>query len=179
MNKRFNSVYEFIWAGKISFQYRSLFNRYFLGHNFTADAKLSPDAPLMQDSLVWQILKTVLFSFTAILHAVTSDQTGYPVGKKILPLLDVLATAGMYHAFQSAHISFLRELTMRFSLDQDVLAIYANLHFITARIGLFTAYKDTVAAAVTHLRGRPDELNKWISQTFRECGMRLSHTYFT
>ncbi|RUS19331.1 hypothetical protein BC937DRAFT_87655 [Endogone sp. FLAS-F59071] len=118
----------------------------------SSDAKLSPDAPLTQDSLVWQILKTVLFSFTAILHAVTSNQTSGPVGKKILPLLDVLATA-----------------------DQDVLAIYVNLHFITTRLSLFTAYKDTVAAAAAHLRDRPDELNKWISQAFHACAPGHQH----
>ncbi|RUS19332.1 hypothetical protein BC937DRAFT_87655 [Endogone sp. FLAS-F59071] len=61
--------------------------------------------------------------------------------------------------------------------DQDVLAIYVNLHFITTRLSLFTAYKDTVAAAAAHLRDRPDELNKWISQAFHACGMRFSHTH--
>ncbi|KAH8551542.1 hypothetical protein BGW37DRAFT_44021 [Umbelopsis sp. PMI_123] len=92
---------------------------------------------------VWNMFKTILFGFTTIFLAVAVDAVG---------------GTGFGHVP---------------SVAQDIVVAFANLNFITDRLGLandFQAYQSTLAAAVTFLKtdSQVGYLNNLMRDSFRE-----------
>lgn len=95
------------------------------------------------DAAVWLIFKTILFSFTAILKSVAVDT---PNGKGLVAVRDAA---------------------------ENIVSVYANLHFITERLGSFKAYQDNLTNAVAYLTQEKKKLNNLISQAYKEYGMQM------
>ncbi|KAI8060355.1 hypothetical protein BC940DRAFT_312158 [Gongronella butleri] len=97
------------------------------------------------DAKVWPILKTLVFSLTAVLKAIA---------------VDVLDGQGLIDVPHAA---------------QGIVSVYANVNFISERLGLgngFQAYQDTLTNAVAYLKHKENacQLNRLTSLAFKEYG---------
>lgn len=92
---------------------------------------------------MWTLFKSMMFSFTVILKSVAVDTEGL---------------VGVPHA------------------AQDIIAIYANLNYMTEHLGEGVgrqAFQETLTNAVAYLLHDPCQLNRLLSNAFKEFGILL------
>ncbi|KAI8393813.1 uncharacterized protein BYT42DRAFT_552311 [Radiomyces spectabilis] len=129
----------------VAFSYNVLisWDRFILEHPESLMNEAEKQTLKNLDTAILSILKAMLFAFTAIVKTVAVDVSN---GEGLL--------AVQYSA-------------------QDILSIYANLQFVTDKLGSgtgFQAYQDTLTNAVAYLTHEDHlcQLNRFISLAFRE-----------